>query len=481
MSLIREIHTNWESVSNNNPFPTKNWEIGVPWTYTKITENSVRTTLQKWQLNKINLYPKICNEHCESSREIQWTVTNTNIVGQVFKASKDNITALWLTLESAAWVLVDNFEAYTSSANLQASWVATGNLALLETTTVKGWTKSMALPWDVNWNEWVKTMPATSFLNYTWSFDAYFTKEFNKFKVSVFIWDGTNTKSFQLAFANKNEWNHFNILESSMVEDWAWTTNVLAITQIWFRIDDPDGLEYAYIDNLVATPPPWQVEIKLWNMWATIPTSWTTTIDSWTQYTKINWNQASYLLDLKWGKRLYSIHQFEAWNEKAVPTNELLVPWNYYVLELKYVDTNIDVYWPNTSFLTNYYNNGYAFTAPSEAGVMTQIGTYSDIMFHIFSTQPCYILEAEWRFDAAPNWDSDISVFIEDTWMIITDMIVDHEESPSQESEENISARPMFIEDGGKLEMYYNDDFTDWVSTVTLEMRILFEPSNSNW
>jgi len=211
-------------------------------------------------------------------------------------------------------------------------------------------------------------------------------------------------------------------------------------------------------------------------MGTSLPASGTTSINSGTQYTKIGGTASSYTLSLLGGKRLYHIREFTCGNEKAIPTNELLNKDHYYIIELKYIDTDIDVFGPNSSFNYNYYNNGYAFTAPNEATAITQIGTYNDIMFTVFSTQDIYITEIEWMFDDVPNGDSDISVFLEDTDMKITDMIVDHEEEPPQESEENVSSRPMFLEDGGKLEFYYSDDFTDGVSQVKTEMFFYYEP-----
>jgi len=221
-------------VGSNGGITTQNIGVNVPPTFTKITENAKRTILQKGQLNKTNMYPRILNEHAESSREIQGVIDATTIVGQIFKASKDNITALGLTLESDEGISLDNFESYANSSALQSAWVATGNLALLEQSIVKSGTKSMALPGDTLNDEWVYTITSTDFTNYTGNFDAYFTKEFNKFKVSVFIGDGTNTKSFQLAFANKDSWYHFDIAEASMTEDGGGTTLVSAITKIGF-------------------------------------------------------------------------------------------------------------------------------------------------------------------------------------------------------------------------------------------------------
>jgi len=102
-------------ITYNNPLPINN-DFGVPTGYSKQTANGDTWLLQKGQLNKLRLRPQIMNEHAESSRNIQGTVTSTNIVGQIFKASQDNINGINLTLESAAGADFDDFESYADDA-----------------------------------------------------------------------------------------------------------------------------------------------------------------------------------------------------------------------------------------------------------------------------------------------------------------------------------------------------------------------------
>ena len=77
-------------MSVNNPLPVSD-EFGIPLDFTKQTGNANTFLINKGQLNKYRLRPAILNEHAESSREVQSVVTATNIVGQIFKASQDNI------------------------------------------------------------------------------------------------------------------------------------------------------------------------------------------------------------------------------------------------------------------------------------------------------------------------------------------------------------------------------------------------------
>ena len=460
---------------------TRVLEIGVPATFTKMTENALRTTITKGQLNKIKMFPQILNEHVESSREIQGTVTASNIVGQIFKASKDNITSLGLTLESAAGVVVDNFESYVADANLQAAWVASADLAVLDTVFVTEGTQSMALPDDTLGGTWTKTVTSTDYTGYVFSLDSNFTKAHNRLKVSLFIGDGTNTKSIDLTFVASGQTYHFDINEAAMADDQAGVTDITAITKIGFIITDSDVGEFAYIDNFIATPPGGSVDLKLWDMGTELPVAGVATIVSGTQYTQIGDTGAAVHNEaLVGGKRLYNIHDFHCGRDKAVPTNEVLNVDHYYLLTINYVDTNVSVFGPNTGFSYNYYTNGYAITAPDEATAITQVGPFSDLQFMIFSTQEVYVTEVEWKFNAQPGENSDIAVYLEDLTMSITDVVVNHEESPSQVSEENVSARPMLLVDGGKVEFYYGDDFTDSTTKVTTEVKFFFDPNGTH-
>jgi len=473
-------------VTRDNPYPVTT-SFGVPKTFTRLTSNTGSSTISKGNLNKIAFIPRILNEQVESSREIQSVVTSSNIVGQVFQASKDNISALMLTLESAAGISLDNFESYANTTALRVEWVKSGtNEADLEETIVKTGDKAMSLLGTVLNDEWVNTITSTDYTDFTGSFDAYFDKEFDKFKVSVFIGDGTNTKSAQLAQKDKNIWGKYEVSEASMSEDGGGTTDVTAITKIGFRIDDAEGGKVSIIDNLIATPPPGDIRIKLWDMGTSIPVAGVTSIDSGNQYVTIGAAlAASYAQPLLGGKRVYHIHEFTAGTNKALPNNPLLTPDNYYIIQLEYIDTDVNVYGPDTSFSHQYYSNGFAFTAPNESTAIAlpatpADNTYSDIMFGIFSMQDVYYTSISWRFDAEPNGDSAIHVFIEDTSMVITDMVVDHEVQPEQEFTTDINLRPMFSEDGGKLEFYYNDDHSDAVSKVIGEAKFLYETPETN-
>ena len=450
-------------VSETTAVPT-NQSNGVPNTFTNITTNTSRTNISKGQLNKIGIQPRIGNEHVESSREIQGVVSNGNIVGQIFRASKDNITALMFTLESAQGIVIDDFESYADNAALQAVWSASSALATLETVIVHGGVKAMSLPTTNTGDEWERSSAPQDFTDFTGTFNAYFSHSFAQQQIAVYIEDSIgNNKSFTIIQDGPGSWCDCAVNEKAMTENPGNSadTDITDITRIGFRVILKRTGGSVIIDDLASVPPPGDIEIKLWDMGDTKPISATTSIDDGTQYQQIGGAQAaSYTLSLEGGKRLYHIEEFTAGANKSIPTNELLTINNYYIFELKWIDTDVSVYGPDTSFNTDYYNSGFAFTAPDEATVITAIGQYSDLMFGILSTQPAYIVKAAWRFNAAPNGGSSISVFIESDEMKVSDVVVDHEHSPEQEFTSDLSIRPQYLADGGKLEYYYNDDFT---------------------
>ena len=465
-------------VDKDAPLPVSTTQ-GVPHTFSKQTSNTLLKNISKGNLNKVAVQSRIINEHAESSREIQGVVASGNILGQIFKASKDNISALMLTLESAAGVVVDNFESYADNAAIQAVWIESGtDPATLEQTIVHTGNKAMRLPTTVNGDEWVKTAAAADFTGYTGTFNAYFTHDFSQQQVSVFIGDSLgNSKSFILIQDSAGIWCDCEVNEAAMTDDQAAVTDITDIITIGYRVVLKRIGGATIIDDLFSVPPPGEIEIKLWDMGESIPVSAVTSIDSGNQYEQIGEAEAaSYILPLEGGKRLYHIEEFECGTSKAIPTNELLITDHYYIVELKWVDTDVSVYGPDTSFEENYYENGYAFTAPDEASAITAIGEFSDLMFGILSMQDIYIIRTCWRFDNDPNGASNISAFLEDNGMKITDVIVDHEHSPERTFESDITLRPMFLEDGGKVEHYYNDDPTDSVSTISVEITFLYEP-----
>lgn len=453
----------------------------VPTDYTMQASSAIEIPIQKGQLNKVRVRPAIINEQVESSREIQGVVDVSTIVGQIFKASQDNINGILLTLESAEGEALDNFESYADSAALQLVWVKGGtNEATLEETIVESGDKSMKLPGTTLNDDWVDTIASKDYTDYTFEFDFRQTNLNSQLKYEFTLSDGTDTLSILIAPGVTNEWQHFEVDINAMTDDA--TTNKAAITKIGFRVIDIHPAGIGYIDNLIATPPPGCIGLKLWDMGATIPETAVTSIDDGTQYEELGDRGlgsgsvvSEIVLPMIGGKRLYSVKNFIAGVALEIPSNTVLIPGNYYILTLNYVDTDVSVYGADSSLSIQYYNSGYAFTVADEATAITAIGEFNDCMFAILSTQDVFVNTLLKFYDALPNGLARESVFVEDKNMLIIGMILnDVQAQQFQELEFRDRVFPM--PKGSKFEIYYNDDFTDSVTKSTLLIGYMYKP-----
>jgi hypothetical protein len=450
------------------------------------TSSGVVKKINKGQLNKIRLRPQVLNQHAESSRALQSVVTAGNIVGQIFKASEDNINGIALTLESAAGTDFDDFENYASDAALQLVWVGTdpANKAELSTVIARD-VQSMELSMNALVNTtWAKAITAADYTNFTFSLEHYQTKSHASAKMAFFIEDSAgNSKSLPLVNEFANSWQRFNIPEAAMVEDPANTlsTDVTDIVKVGFQLTQTSGNTSAYVDNMVFTAAPGSVGLQLWDMGIDIPREGQTTIDDGTQYTELGDRGlnggtvvAQVNLELVGGRRLYSVKNFVAGVALEMPLNTLLTPDNYYLITLNYIDTEVSVYGTDPTFLTNYYPDGYAFTAPDTSTAITRIGTYNDLMFMVFSTKEVYVNKILKFFDAKPGTNASEMMFIEDKDMQITG-ILNNEFSALERYEKECPNCLYVMPKGSKLELYYNDDYTDNVTTASVLFCYTFE------
>ncbi|MCP4143795.1 MAG: hypothetical protein GY752_00770, partial [bacterium] len=359
--------------------------FGIPATFSKQSAHGLKLSVQKGQLNNLRIRPAILNEHMESSRQIQGVVTTSNIVGQIFKASQDNINSINLALESAAGIEFDDFESYADDAALQAEWIATeaNHKALLSTAIKYEGTQAMELDVegaDIVGDEWARTFATTDFSGYTGQFWMYANKEYKDVKMRVFVEDSSaNKSSTEIVTVDKNAWYLYVIPVDLLTADGGTAADLTDIVKIGFRVEKEkrDGL--VYIDKMVSVPQPGSVILKLWDMGSTMPADGVTSIDDGTQYEKLGdvgitgLQQASVSVDLVGGKRTYHIDKFVAGTALEIPTNELLNIGNYYAITIHYDDTEVNVYGANTSFNNDYYVNGYAFTAPDESTAITKL------------------------------------------------------------------------------------------------------------
>jgi len=470
------------SGTEQDPYVPINQTGDVPAEFIKQTANGETFLIQKGQLNNLRLRPQIMNEHAESSRNVISTVTGGNIVGQIFKASQDNINGINLTMESAGGVIIDNFESYANDVALQAAWIADGIEADLETSVVYEGTQSMYLNTSGAaqvGKQWAKSFTSADYTGRTLQFQMQSNKEYKDVKLKIFIEDSSgNTNSRQIVQANKDIWTKLVVSVDSLIAD-ATPAVLTDIVKVGFLVEKEKAGSYMIIDALLSVPAGGSVRVKLWDMGAIIPTSTTTSLTDGTQYEKLGdlgisgLQESSVVIDLLGGKRSYHIDEFVAGVALEIPTNELLIPDNYYAITIHHIDTDVQVYGPNAAWV-DYYNNGYAFNASDEATPIVATGADEDLMFIIFSTQEVYIYEITVVTDGIPNGGSETTVYVEDENMHRTDVLVSGIKAVPAIT--TMLEKPFQMTKGSKFEDEYNDDFTDDVSSINLVFQYYFIP-----
>ncbi len=459
---------------------------GVPTSFSQQTSSARTFFIQKGQLNHYRQRPVIINEHVETARQVQDTVKSGKIVGQIFRASQDNINSFNLTLESAAYSVIDNFESYVSGAALQAVWVANNDLAVLSTAIVSprgGSTQCMELEADNVANYWTATISQVDLTGYTADYDAYFTDKFDNVKLAMVLVDSLgNTKSFVVAQQDKNVWEHIEVNETAFTQDQTPDMDITKTVGLRFGIAKGKNGKTVYVDNLQQAPPPGTVSLELWDMGSVIPVDGVTALDDGTRYNElgdrgINSGTVSTNaeLSLLGGKRLYHVRTLVAGVALEIPGNTTLTVDNYYAVIIKYIDTDVVVYGANTSYSVDYYTSGYAFTAPDTTTAITKLGTYNDLQFAVFSTQDCYVNTVLKFYDALPGSNATESVYIEDFTMAIKGVIAS-ENQPQQSILVEFKDRPFFFPKGGKFEVNHNDDFSDDATQITVLIGYMFKP-----
>jgi hypothetical protein len=490
---------------------------GVPAQFSKKTQNSEQFDIVKGSLNKLRLRPQIQNEYAESSREAMDVVDATTVVGQMFKASEDNINGISLTLESAAaFASMDAITAgggenksgtqeYSGDAALQAEWIKSGAVEATRSAhtdslgTTQDGSYACKAPMTTLGDDWRVTLTSTDLTGVTFSIKFAQSVSFAVGNVYFFVGDGTNTKSFPLPVGATDVWQTFEIEETSMTvtanDDTVTTPNMAAITKMGLRIDKKAVGGFAYADSITYQAEPGSVDLELWDMGASLPAS-NGTVDytSKDQYTELGDRgiaggvASSINLPLRGGKRKYHIDAYVAGVALEIAANNILTTGNYYAILLKYNDTDVTVYGPDTTLSTNYYTSGYAWSADTGDNLIDVIpgaagaGAYSDLMFQVFSTQDVYITRFQILADAAPNGNADVSVFAEDSNMGISDIPISNQKGGMGRTEvsEDMTLAPPILKKGGKFEAYVNDDPTDDVTKILFTMDYMFIPPTTN-
>lgn len=495
-------------------FSTQGSAVAKTEAYTKYTSSSEKFNILPGNLNKLRLRPQIQNEHAESSRENMGTVTSSVTMGQFFRASVDNINGISLTAQSAeTFASMDGITAgagenkagtmeYTSDGALQAEYIKSGSVEAVRS----AFTDDNSVTQDGSWackiplstlgDKWTATLTSTDLSNVTFSMKFAQESVYNLAKVYFFIGDGTNTKSFPLSVSGADLWNTFTFTETSMSvtanDDTATTPDMTAITKMGFRVDDKNPSTFGYADSITYQAEAGSFDLELWDFGTTLPTG-----DGTEDYTSVGTQyeelgdrgiggvvEASVNVPLLGGKRKYHIDEFIAGVALEHPDNTPLTVGNYYGLVIKYVDTDVSIFGPNTAFETDYYSSGYAWKAEVADDYIDKIdgavgsGAYSDLMFQIFSSQDVYVVDTAMFASSAPGINSDIAIFAEDSQMRIVDIPASLQKGGFGRTQlsMDLSSRPVFLEEGGKWEAYYNDDPEDGTDTILFSMGYYFIP-----
>ena len=392
-------------------------------------------------------------------------------------------------MESAAGVSFEDFESYANDAALQVVWVETDandKATVGSEVPAGGGTQSMCIPADATaGDEWVRTIAATDYTGYTFEFPFYQDRTYSQVKFSLFVGDGTNTKSQSIVIQTNSAWEPITINIDDMAEDGGGTTDTANITKIGFRLDTRRNISTAYADNIILIPAPGSVSVELWDMGVNKPINGITSIDDGTQYTELGDRginsgavASSVTLQLIGGKRKYHLEKFMAGVALEIPDNTLLTVANYYAIVIKYIDTDVKIYGGNASFSRQYYPSGYAFTAPDDSTAITKLGEFNHLQFHVFSTQDCYLNTLVKNYDGTPGPNSSEVVLVEDKDMHNSSIILgDHK--PRQAIIAEFKDRVFLLSKGSKFEVNHSDDVTDDTTQIAIVMGYVFEPQLS--
>jgi len=486
--------------------------------YSAQTQSSAVFPIIKGSLNHLRLRPKILNEHAESSREAMGTVTATTNVGQFFKTSQDNINGISIIVQSAAtFASMDTITSgggekkagtieYSGDAALQAEYIKSGSVegvrsAFTDSSSeTQDGSYALEIPSSTATDSWTVTLTSTDLSGVTFNLKTAQTQPFSNAKVYFFIGDGTNTKSFPLTATTANLWHNFSFEETDMVVETtdltATTPTMTTITKMGFRIDDSHPSSFAYADSITYQAEGGTFDVELWDFGTTLPIGGGTEdyTSNGTQYTELGdkgitgVSVSAVNVQLHGGKRTYHLDDFVAGTALEIPTNTILTVGNYYAFVIAYVDTDVTIYGPNTTFAYDYYSNGYAWKAEVADNHIDRIagasgaGAYSDLAFSIFSTQNIKIIGTYVTHDSAPGESARGTINAEDSNMSIVALpsVFEYGGFGRTTASLETTDRPILLEKGGKYELNYTDDASDSLTKTMFAMRYLFIPPTVN-
>ena len=464
--------------------------------------------IERGNLNKFKLYPKTLTEYMDKNSEVQDIVESGVIVGQIIKASVDNIDTISFTAESAeARTEIDDLETgtYANDGALQAVWVKAGtNEAVRELIIIKnpsehGTTSNMSMKLNtaLSNGEWEATTLAlpinTTPLDMTGfaiELDHYQTHNPGQQEIMIYIEDSGAARSvFNLLADDLESWKHFNIDINAFMG----TCDITDVTKIGFDMVTLRPNSFIYIDNINYLIVTGSLDIKLFDLGATLPTgdgaSFDLTNDA-TQYTElgVNGNKSAINVALSGGQRIYQVNDFIAGRNG---TTQLTID-NYYAITFNYVDENATIYGYSA---TDKYISGYAFNTTAENVDISQIGgvgSNNDLMFYLFSNIPAWIgptpesgvyhlhfIDANGA-QVSPGANASWVTHIENSEgrIFIITVHGGHPVTKGDYAEKIL--RPVFIPLGGLIEIEYNHDPTASDVTVEFELFYVFKKIEAN-
>jgi len=453
---------------------------GVDDGFDRIGETSRQKKINKGQVNSVIIRPQILSEHCGAFDFPTDKVTPTNIVGQVFKASRDNINSVSVVIETTGLSesSLNNFDQYADNAALQLELVAQGSTvpSTLDTNVVSpNYASVNSAKLDVNdeGDKWVYSFAPINVKNGLLTFDFYVEKLEDEFVFEIS--DGVNFAQIPINPNLKESWQTFNVNTSAFVG-----VNLKAVTKICIICVKAEKEKAAYIDNIRYSTSSGNLICELYDFGTTIPTDAVSKISDATQYTQIGdlgitgVAVSSYNISLRGGKNLYHLENFICGAAKEIPFNQPITENNYYALVFRYVDIDATLYGSNPILQHEFYNNGFAFNCPDLTTPINSLGAFHDISFGIFASQDVFLLLGELKLDAVANSDASI-LFMSQNAEFKNTVYAINERNFGEELKETFDFRPQFLEDGTKVAMIYTDGATDNVHNATIEIRYLYE------
>lgn len=470
---------------------------GVPPEFIKQTTSQNQRIIQKGVSNELLLRPQIVNEHMEVDGTIQDTVDSSTIVGQLFKASRVNMNGVTIKLASGNIEEWEDFESYADDAALRAVWVtsdAGNNNPVLKTTDPAPYEGSQYMDISYNWESDLaptvtRTITSKDCRGGSWRFRIYPRLTWGEGNFNFFVTDGTNFKRLAVITLVTDEWVEVVIPQSAMIEDDAENpVDDEAITGVGLQVNrwttESEG-EYAGIDYIEFVSGGGTMKFKLWDCGNTIPEAGVNSIDDNTQYTTLGDPDlmtpvAELTLPLvgAGGVRRYQLDNFVA----GLGGSLALTVGNYYMITMHYVDTDVDVY--GSDGAVDNYVNGYSFTAPDEETAITAVGVNKDCVFQIYSAQDAYLLSTKVLFKTSDGAvanngaNSSYEILVRNADDTLESAITS--EIYAGVIEPSVWFRPVQIELGGKIDMYFTDDSSDDVFKVYLIAEYAYEPQLIN-